>query len=255
VYDGVVSLQGVDFDGSMFNIYDSEENFDTQLFRVLTYDYNVTYGAFAQTNMSSTRPFKRAITHFVDNGPVTAILRSYAGGTGNILVFNSPTFRDYSFLQFAGVNIRVQAGIPPPVIGPPPVPGFIYYYATGLPQGVSLIVDISGQFADISGIPTLYDSSFKGIELFARTTTVPYSGNTTISYRVLSPFVLKPQSGASGYTAFLRQYTEVNAAQNARDSVVLPVEERSIGTFTSPGIPDVITKRVDPKCFSTSNCT
>ena len=90
--------------------------------------------------------------------------------------------------------------------------------------------------------------------IFARESIASNITSLSIGTRVVSPFVLKPQSGAAGYTAFLRQYVEVNAAQGARDSVALPVEENPIGKFTSPGVPDVITQRVDPKCFSTSNC-
>jgi len=164
----------------------------------------------------------------------------------NTSSFIEPTALDYTFLQFVGANIPIRLA---------PTSEFIYYYATDLPQGMRLVLDPSGISADISGIPTLYNAGGQRTLIFAREPIASNITSLSIGTRVVSPFVLKPQSSAAGYTAFLRQYVEVNAAQGARDSVALPVEENPIGKFTSPGVPDVITQRVDPKCFSTSNCT
>ncbi len=118
-----------------------------------------------------------------------------------------------------------------------------------------LVLDSSGIAADVSGIPSLFTPEPSRATLYARDPVFNAVVSTTFDYRVLIPFLLKKQGGASDYTAFLRQYVTVNGAQAARDSVALPVQERPLGEFMSPDAPSVITRTVDPKCFSTSNCT
>jgi hypothetical protein len=69
-------------------------------------------------------------------------------------------------------------------------------------------------------------------------------GNTTAFHVTLSvevPRIIKKQSGAGAYTALVRDYTEVAAAINARDTRVNPVEEVALGSFASPYAPDVVT--------------
>lgn len=63
----------------------------------------------------------------------------------------------------------------------------------------------------------------------------------TVTLIVEVPRIVKRQTGAGAYTSLLRQYTEVNAAQSARDSHVLPTESRTLGEFASPYPPSVIT--------------
>ena len=53
--------------------------------------------------------------------------------------------------------------------------------------------------------------------------------------------MVKNQTSAGAFTSMIRQYTEVNAAQNARDSKVFPTQNNSLGEFQSPYKPDVIT--------------
>lgn len=61
----------------------------------------------------------------------------------------------------------------------------------------------------------------------------------TLSFNVLIPRIIRQQDGAGSFTSLLRQYVEVNAAQNARDSRVYPTQERLLGEFMSPEAPDV----------------
>jgi hypothetical protein len=63
----------------------------------------------------------------------------------------------------------------------------------------------------------------------------------TITLIVDVPRIVKKQSGAGAYTALVRDYTEVNAAINARDTRVNPVEEAALGSFAAPYAPDVVT--------------
>jgi hypothetical protein len=206
---------------------------------VIPFDSNV-FSTIGSTDLSMTA-VSQVATRIIRSGSTAAQLSPVT----NTSSFIEPTALDYTFLQFVGANIPIRLA---------PTSEFIYYYATDLPQGMRLVLDPSGISADISGIPTLYNAGGQRTLIFAREPIASNITSLSIGTRVVSPFVLKPQSSAAGYTAFLRQYVEVNAAQGARDSVALPVEENPIGKFTSPGAPDVITQRVDPKCFSTSNC-
>ena len=63
----------------------------------------------------------------------------------------------------------------------------------------------------------------------------------TISFIVGVPRIVKQQTGAGAYTALVRDYTEVAAAINARDTRVNPTEEAALGSFASPYAPDVVT--------------
>ena len=63
----------------------------------------------------------------------------------------------------------------------------------------------------------------------------------TVTMIVNVPRIIKKQNGAGAYTALVRDYTEVNAAINARDTRVNPVEEAALGSFASPYAPDVVT--------------
>jgi hypothetical protein len=63
----------------------------------------------------------------------------------------------------------------------------------------------------------------------------------TVTLIVNVPRIIRQQGGAGAYTSLLRDYTEVAAAINARDTRVNPVEESTLGSFASPYAPDVVT--------------
>jgi hypothetical protein len=63
----------------------------------------------------------------------------------------------------------------------------------------------------------------------------------TVTLIVEVPRVIRKQTSAGAYTSLVRQYTEVNAAQNARDTRALPSESRTLGEFASPYPPSVVT--------------
>jgi hypothetical protein len=256
VLDTNVQFTTAEFDGATFNTftystqYAGQKVYTSRSFSQL-YPSNAIPGSFFsdpfifQSNIPNGYP-KRAFTKCIDNGPVTATIGISANNS--LVSFIEPLSNDYTFLQYTGANIRFEATSTPS--------GFIYYYATNLPQGLQRVLDPSGIHVDLSGILTRYDSSYRQTIVYAR---APSASNAVAAFpfttRVLSPFVLKQQNAASGYTAFLRDYVNINAAQSGRDSVALPVQERPIGEFTSPGVNDVVTQTVDPKCFGTSNCS
>jgi hypothetical protein len=226
----------LDYDGAVFNMLYADSPPAAQML-------TAAVGANAVTSATDmlTVTTKRMMTRIIDNGPVNALLSLSASNA----MFVAPTVTDYSFYQFVGVNIPVELS---------PSSNFIYYYGD-LPQGLTLALDASGIRADISGIPTLYTGEYQTSYVFARDPATNTTATLPIRNRVILPFVMKKQAGASDYTALLRQYVTVNGAQAARDSVALPVQERNLGEFTAPDAPSVITRTVDPKCFSTSNCT
>jgi hypothetical protein len=97
---------------------------------------------------------------------------------------------------------------------------------------------ISGKAASIGNFATrVYTKDNNGVTL------------TNFSFTVDVPRVIRKQDGAGAYTYLLKQYTEVLGAQNARDSRVLPSQERMLGEFMSPPAPDVITQP-----FTTTKC-
>jgi hypothetical protein len=98
--------------------------------------------------------------------------------------------------------------------------------------------DSSGLTATLSGIsPTIAN---QGIVVYAKT-AAGYPVSTSITLRTITPFFINPQSGASAYTAILRNDVEANAAQNARDNRTFPEVNPLAGPLMAPRAPDVVT--------------
>ena len=158
--------------------------------------------------------------------------------------FASPTQSNYTFYQFCSIQ-------PIPVEVQPPTSNFIYYYASGLPQGLKLIRDTSGIRADISGMSTKYSDPYSNVVLFG---TIPAEGlegyivAKSVGMETLVPRIIRQQDGASSYTSLVRQYVQVNAAQNARDNKVYPAAEKGLGEFASPEAPDVVSASLPCYC-------
>ena len=62
-----------------------------------------------------------------------------------------------------------------------------------------------------------------------------------VTFTTIIPRIIHPQSGAGAFTSLVRQYTVVNAAQNSRDRLVDPSQERALGEFMAPQGADVMT--------------
>jgi hypothetical protein len=137
-----------------------------------------------------------------------------------------------TFVSPAQSTYLVWQYMPVPPITFTAVGSGISYFVSALPVGLTW----NAETHSVSGAP---------MRTGTQTFTV-YAKNSglsafTVTFVVEVPRIIKQQSGAGGYTSLLRQYTEVNAAQNARDSHVLPTESRTLGEFASPYPPSVIT--------------
>jgi hypothetical protein len=111
-------------------------------------------------------------------------------------------------------------------------PGATAYFVSALPVG-------------LTWDPMTRTITGAAVRTGTQTFTV-YAQNSGLTALVITlivevPRIIKQQSGAGAYTSLLRQYTTVNAAQNARDTRAFPTQVRGIGEFASPYPPDVIT--------------
>jgi hypothetical protein len=119
--------------------------------------------------------------------------------------------------------------IPPIVFS---APGATGYFISALPVGLTW----NAATRTVSGA-----AMRTGTQTF--TVYAKNSGITafTVTLLVEVPRVIRKQTSAGAYTSLVRQYTEVNAAQNARDTRALPSESRTLGEFASPYPPSVVT--------------
>lgn len=198
---------------------------------------NGTFVAGAQ----AYSPFSfNVIATYLNTTKTLSLTLYYNGSTGSLttnvsagpLKFTSPSSKVYLFYQ--------HCPIPPITFRISGASGFTYFYTiTGnLPVGLAFTPDPSGTFATLSGTPALFNDSLVPVTVYA-----VYDGYITfetIQIRVITPFFVNPQdNGASAYTSILRNQVTVNGAQNARDSVVFPATDASLGFLQSPGAPDV----------------
>lgn len=180
-----------------------------------------------------------------------AITASYAGATSTrTIIFQSNTvfipsgFMDFVqptqsaavIYQYVPYTFRIQAT---------GSSDFIYYFAAGVPIGFQFTLDPTGTSATLSG--TSPSNGSVTVTLYAKTAFIPAT-RTTITFNSVIPYFTKPQLGASAYTAILREYVEANAAHNAVNNVVYPVEDQLAGPFMGPQAPDVVTQSNCPKC-------
>lgn len=152
---------------------------------------------------------------------------------GNGPTITSPSTTSFLLYQYMPMSLTLTAT----------GTGRIYFFIADdeLPPGLTfdpLTNTISGKAASIGNFATrVYTKDNNGVTL------------TNFSFTVDVPRVIRQQDGAGAYTYLLKQYTEVLGAQNARDSRVLPSQERMLGEFMSPPAPDVITQQ-----FTTTKC-
>jgi hypothetical protein len=143
---------------------------------------------------------------------------------------------------------------PPPNTGPtfisPAQSTYVVWQYMPLPPIVFSAPGATAYFISTLPVGLRWDSTTRTIEgacmrLGTQTFTV-YAKNSgvtafTVTLIVNVPRIIKQQGGAGAYTSLLRDYTEVVAAINARDTRVNPVEEVALGSFASPYAPDVVT--------------
>jgi hypothetical protein len=197
---------------------------------------NVDLGISAGIPFNNIR--KASFTTLSNGTPVGIVTIPYDSSG---YFFASPTQSNYTFYQFCSIQ-------PIPVEVSPSTSNFIYYYASGLPQGLKFIRDTSGIRADISGMSTKYSDPYSNVALFANIPNEGYIVAKTVGMQTVVPRLIRQQDGASSYTSLVRQYVEVNAAQNARDNKVFPTAEKSLGEFMSPEAPDVVSPPLPCDC-------
>lgn len=138
----------------------------------------------------------------------------------------SPATRSYLFYQYMPIT---------PITFSATGTGTVYFFVDSneLPQGLSwnpITRTLSGHSSRIG------DRTFN---VYAKddiaVTPIPIQTTTVI------PRIIRQQDGAGAYTSLVRQYTIVNAAQNARDNRVFPTQERMLGEFAAPPAPDSVT--------------
>lgn len=174
---------------------------------------------------------------FDENPPIDISLNfTLNSGTGPTLTSPTTTsFSQYQYIPISPIQLSATGT------------GTVYFFvpAANLPPGLSF-----NQFTNqLTGTPasigtysmTFYAKDSVGVSTFQFTFTF------------IIPRVIRTQDGAGAYTSLLRQYTNVLGAQNARDRVVFPTQERGLGEFMSPEAPDVITAVIDPRCKN-PNC-
>jgi hypothetical protein len=147
--------------------------------------------------------------------------------------FTSPTITSYLQYQYVPITpIQVSAT----------GTGQVYFFVeiADLPPGLQfnqrtgLITGTPAQIGNDS--VTIYAKDDIGVSTFV------------LNFTTIIPRIIRRQDGAGAYTSLLRQYTEVLAAQSARDSRALPSEETLLGEFMSPVPAPVTTNPSNPNC-------
>lgn len=156
------------------------------------------------------------------NDPILSFGRSIVGGP----TITSPGVRSVLAYQYAPITSLSFAASGT---------GRVYFFldTNTLPRGLSW----NPITQTLSGTPV--ELGTFDVTVYARddvATTV-----FTITFDIQIPRVVRTQIGAGAYTSLVRQYTEVNAAQNARDRRVFPTQERALGEFMAPDAPSVVT--------------
>ena len=173
-----------------------------------------------------------------DENPPIDISLNFTLEAGNGPTLTSPTttsFYNYQYVPITPIQLTATGT------------GTVYFFvpSANLPPGLSFnqfTNQFTGTPASIGNYTmTFYAKDSVGVSTFRFTFTF------------VVPRVIRTQDGAGAYTSLLRQYTNVLGAQNARDQVVFPTQERALGEFMSPEAPDVVTAVIDPRCRN-PNC-
>jgi hypothetical protein len=166
--------------------------------------------------------------------PIDNIVLNFGTNIVNGPTFTSPATTSYILYQYARITpIQLSAT----------GSGQIYFFVetADIPPGLTynrLTNQLTGTSVQIGNdTVTFYAQDNNGIT------------KLVLNFTTVVPRVIRKQDGAGAYTSLLRQYTEVLAAQNARDNRVLPNQERALGEFMSPEAPDVVTQTICAECF------
>jgi hypothetical protein len=207
-------------------------------------DGTTATGSTITSSLATGIEFKRLysdVTYNPSNPTLTFSIPYDASG----IAFTSPTQTQFTNWQYVPVSTI-------PVVASNPVPGsFLYYYASGLPRGLTLNLDASGVSSTITGTSSQYSDAFQRVILYAALNPGGGGGGVAalpITMRTILPTVQKQQTSAGAWTSLVRQYTVVNAAENSINGRALPATEPPLGEFTRPYPPDEVSAPGDPNC-------
>lgn len=145
-----------------------------------------------------------------------------------LLSFTSPSQTSYILYQYVTIS--------PISITVSGITGFAYFFAVNLPRGLRFVPNIDGVSGSILGAPVDLQIEYSPAYIFV--VNGQFTKLLTLSFKVIIPRVIRKQTSAAAYTSLVREYTEVNAAQNAVNARVLPNETRKLGEFMAPPAPD-----------------
>jgi hypothetical protein len=214
----------------------------TDLYRHLLQAPPLTNWISVSSSLGNVNITEAARSTFVTDSNCAPFVNFAGDPNAPVPFFTAPTQTDYLFYQYLQIDpitVTAQAGVGG---------GNLFLLATILPPGFAF----DGATGIISGIPTQLGSQVLQIDAYDTSWNTFTSLN--FNFNVLIPRFIHKQNGAGAYTSLLRQYTQVNAAQNSRDIRVLPTEERNQGAFAAPDGTDVTTQIVDPRCFDPKVC-
>jgi hypothetical protein len=168
--------------------------------------------------------FSSYVVQTIDPGADSTVITFPDLGLGP--TFISPTQSTYVLWQYMP--------IPPIVFTATATVPDLFYFVSSLPVGLTW----NSATRSVSGA-----CMRTGTQTFTVYVSDGFGGLTsfTVTLIVQVPRIIRQQSGAGAYTALVRDYTEVAAAINARDTRVNPTEEAALGSFASPYAPDVVT--------------
>lgn len=218
---------------------------------VLSLSGTVLNGSFV-TGASGYSPFSFVVkATYLNMSSTQTVQLTFNGTSGSLTINNAPGSLAFSSPSQTNYLVYQHCPIQPIVFRVSGSSGFISFYTskTNLPVGLVFTPDPTGTLATLSGTPAIFDDQLHGITVYALNNGKVVS--MAIQIRIITPFFVNPQdNGASAYTTVLRNQVVVNAAQNARDAVVFPETDASLGYLQSPGAPDVNSPPVpciDPK--------
>jgi hypothetical protein len=188
---------------------------------------NWTFTAVGGFVPSATPTYLQLVTFptYVRTGDIQAQIQ-FQNTTGNGPIFTNPTQTGLSLFQYMPIQ---------PIVFTAVGTGRVYYFTQteNLPPG--FVWD-----------PNTHTITGKSVTL-GETSFVVYAKDNVgisairINIQTTIPRIIRQQTSAGAYTYLLRQYTEVNAAQNSRDNRVFPTQETSLGKFMAPDGPDSTT--------------
>ena len=230
----------ISFDGDRWNVVVLPDIFGNNYPRLYTHDVSTSLtNNWSVLDISDSFPDQNSALYgmtrrqYVRTGTPILANFTFESPPPNAVTFVSPTQTSYIFYQY----MKIQ-----PISFDAVGVGRVYYLMNTDDLPLGLTFDPLEQ--TITGTPmrtgeniiTIYAKDDLGV-----TKLILYT-NTII------PRIVKNQTSAGAYTSLIRQYTEVNGAQNARDRRALPTQNKNLGEFQSPYKSDAITQSNCPVC-------